>query len=53
VATRLPEPDERFEQNLVIAAPPAAVFKYFFQPDALRAWWQAARSVTTPVPFGV
>ena len=44
---------ERFEQNLVIAAPPATVFNCFFAPDALRAWWQAARSVTTPVPFGV
>ncbi|HWB17506.1 MAG TPA: SRPBCC domain-containing protein [Vicinamibacterales bacterium] len=53
MATRLPEPDERFEQNLVIGASPSAVFKYFFQADALRAWWQAARSVTTPVPFGV
>jgi uncharacterized protein YndB with AHSA1/START domain len=49
---RLPEADERFEQNLVIAAPPALVFKCFFSPDALRAWWQAVRSVTTPTPFG-
>lgn len=47
------EPDEHFEQNIVIAAPPAEVFKCFFAPDALRAWWQAARSVTTPVPLGV
>jgi uncharacterized protein YndB with AHSA1/START domain len=52
VATRTPEPDERFEQHLVIAAPPEAVFGYFFAPDALRAWWQAVRSVTTAVPFG-
>jgi uncharacterized protein YndB with AHSA1/START domain len=44
---------ERFEQHLVIAAPPATVFDCFFAPDALRAWWQAVRSVTTPVPFGV
>jgi uncharacterized protein YndB with AHSA1/START domain len=43
----------RFEQQLVIEAPPAVVFQCFFSPDALRAWWQAARSVTTPVPFGV
>lgn len=49
----LPDPDERFEQNLVIAAKPADVFKCFFTPDALRAWWQAVRSVTTPVPLGV
>ena len=44
---------DRFEQELVIGADPAAVFRCFFAPEALRAWWQAARSVTTPVPFGV
>lgn len=49
----LPEPEGRFEQNLVIAAPPADVFKYFFTPEALRAWWQATRSVTTPTALGV
>ncbi|MEO7191296.1 MAG: SRPBCC domain-containing protein [Vicinamibacterales bacterium] len=47
------EPEGRFEQNLVIAAPPAVVFDCFFAPEALRAWWQAVRSVTTPVPLGV
>jgi uncharacterized protein YndB with AHSA1/START domain len=44
---------DHFEQELVIAAPPAVVFQCFFAADALRAWWQAVRSVTTPVPFGV
>lgn len=44
---------ERFEQHLAIAASPADVFACFFNPDALKAWWQAVRSVTTPVPFGV
>jgi len=44
---------ERFEQSLHIAAPASAVYKCFFTPDALRAWWQVVRSVTTPVPFGV
>jgi uncharacterized protein YndB with AHSA1/START domain len=44
---------DRFEQELVIAADAAAVFECFFAPDALRAWWQTSRSVTTPVPFGV
>jgi hypothetical protein len=29
------------------------VFDCFFNPAALRAWWQATRSVTTPVPLGV
>jgi uncharacterized protein YndB with AHSA1/START domain len=46
-------PAERFEQHMSIAAAPDAVFKCFFAPDAIRAWWQAVRSVTTPVPFGV
>jgi len=53
VATRKPEPSERFEQTLNIAAAPASVFHCFFSPEALRAWWQVVRSVTTPVPFGV
>jgi len=43
----------RFEQQLFIGASPAAVFDCFFTPEALCAWWQAVRSVTTPVPFGV
>ena len=42
-----------FEHTLTIAAPPAAVFDAFFDPDALAAWWQAVRSVTTPVALGV
>jgi uncharacterized protein YndB with AHSA1/START domain len=46
-------PAERFEQNLFIAAASTAVFQCFFSPDALRTWWQAVRSVTTPAPFGV
>jgi uncharacterized protein YndB with AHSA1/START domain len=53
VSDPLQELGERFEQNLVIAATPAAVLDCFFSADALRAWWQAVRSVTTPVPFGV
>jgi uncharacterized protein YndB with AHSA1/START domain len=53
VSDPLQELSERFEQHLLIAAPPDVVFACFFAPDALRAWWQAVRSVTTPVPFGV
>ena len=49
----LQELGERFEQSLVIAAAPAAVLECFFAAEALRAWWQAVRSVTTPVPLGV
>jgi uncharacterized protein YndB with AHSA1/START domain len=48
-----PEENDRFEQQLTIAADPAVVFACFFNPEALRAWWQVVRSVTTPVPFGV
>jgi uncharacterized protein YndB with AHSA1/START domain len=44
---------DRFDQEMLIASDPASVFRCFFAPDALRAWWQTARSVTTPVPFGV
>jgi uncharacterized protein YndB with AHSA1/START domain len=51
--TRPPDPEERFEQNLIIAATPETVFRCFFAPEALRAWWQAVRSVTTPIAFGV
>ena len=46
-------PESGFDQSLLIAAPPAAIYQHFFSPDALRAWWQVVRSVTTPVPFGV
>jgi len=38
--------------TVVIAARPDVVMKAFFDPDALRAWWQVARSVTTPRPLG-
>lgn len=44
---------ERFDQHLIIGADPAVVFDCFFNPAALRAWWQTTRSVTTPVPLGV
>jgi len=47
------DPASRFEQSLIIAAPPQKVYDAFFAPDSLRSWWQAVRSVTTPVPFGV
>jgi uncharacterized protein YndB with AHSA1/START domain len=38
--------------TVLIAAPPERVLKAFFDPDALGAWWLAARSVTTPRPLG-
>ena len=48
-----PDPAGRFEQSLYIAAKPAAVFACFFDHEALKAWWQAERTVVTAVPFGV
>jgi uncharacterized protein YndB with AHSA1/START domain len=36
----------------VIAAPAGRVMKAFFDADALAAWWQVARAVTTPRPLG-
>ena len=53
MASDAQESARRFEQSLFITAPPAAVFEAFFTADALRAWWQTVRSVTTPVPLGV
>jgi uncharacterized protein YndB with AHSA1/START domain len=38
--------------SLVIKSPPGRVLKAFFDADALGAWWQAARSVTTPRVLG-
>jgi uncharacterized protein YndB with AHSA1/START domain len=40
------------EVSAVIAAPVGRVLKAFFDPDALAAWWQVARSVTTPRALG-
>ena len=53
VATDDADLHERFEQHLIISADPGVVFDCFFNPAALRAWWQTTRSVTTPVPLGV
>jgi uncharacterized protein YndB with AHSA1/START domain len=38
--------------RLTINAPPAAVLDAFFDPDALKAWWQVARSVCLPRALG-
>jgi hypothetical protein len=37
---------------IVIDAPPGRVLKAFFEHEALNAWWQVARSVTTPRMLG-
>ena len=38
--------------SLVIKAPTSRVQRAFFDPHALGAWWQVARSVTTPRALG-
>ena len=45
-------PTPSLDVTAVIAAPSGLVLKAFFDPDALGAWWQVARSVTTPRPLG-
>jgi len=45
-------PAPSLDVTAVIAAPAGLVLKAFFDPDALGAWWQVARSVTTPRLFG-
>jgi uncharacterized protein YndB with AHSA1/START domain len=40
------------DASIVIAAPPGRVLRAFFDHDALSAWWQVARSVTTPRLMG-
>ena len=42
-----------FEHALLINAAPTRVLAAFFDPQALAAWWQVARSVTTPRPMGI
>jgi uncharacterized protein YndB with AHSA1/START domain len=42
-----------FDHSILISATPTRVMTAFFDPGALAAWWQAARSVTTPRPLGV
>jgi uncharacterized protein YndB with AHSA1/START domain len=42
----------RVDVSLLIQAPPGVVLKAFFDADAIGAWWQAVRSVTTPRALG-
>jgi uncharacterized protein YndB with AHSA1/START domain len=42
-----------FDHSILITAAPTRVLAAFFDPVALAAWWQAARSVTTARPLGV
>jgi hypothetical protein len=42
----------RLDASVVIRSPSGRVLKAFFDPDALSAWWQATRSITTPRVLG-
>ena len=46
-----PTPD-MLDASIVIAAPCEVVFRAFFDHGAMSAWWQVARSVTTPRTLG-
>ena len=48
-----PPASPEFELSLLINAAPTRVLMAFFDPHALRVWWQVARSVTTPRPMGI
>ena len=52
-ATPEGSPPTHFEQTLLIRCAPTRVMSAFFEPEALAAWWQATRSVTTARPLGV
>jgi uncharacterized protein YndB with AHSA1/START domain len=44
--------DPAVDVTAVIDAPPETILRAFFEPNALSAWWQVARSVTTPRALG-
>lgn len=45
-------PPPSFDCSITIIAAPARVLWAFFDPGALSAWWQTARSVTVPRILG-
>jgi hypothetical protein len=51
----LPDPPHvsAFDHSILISAASTRVLGAFFDPAALRVWWQTERSVTTPRPLGV
>src|SRR5579872_4506374 len=50
MADRSPAPS--LDVSIIIAAPAGRVLGAFFDSNALGAWWQSARSVTTPRTLG-
>jgi uncharacterized protein YndB with AHSA1/START domain len=47
-----PSATPSLDLSIEIAAPPGRVLKAFFDPQALRAWWQVTHAVVTPRPLG-
>jgi uncharacterized protein YndB with AHSA1/START domain len=47
------EASAEFEHSVLVNAAPTRVLAAFFDPHALAAWWQVARSVTSPRLMGV
>lgn len=45
-------PKPGVDLSVVIGAPPGRILAAFFDAAALAAWWQVARSVTTPRELG-
>jgi uncharacterized protein YndB with AHSA1/START domain len=45
-------PPARLDVTTTIEAPVGRVFRSFFDPDALSAWWLATRSMTIPRVLG-
>ena len=44
--------DAGLDIELLVEAPPTRILRAFFDADALGAWWQVARAVTTPRTLG-
>lgn len=45
-------PAPSLDVSIEISAPPGRVLKAFFDPEALRAWWQVSNAVVIPRPLG-
>jgi uncharacterized protein YndB with AHSA1/START domain len=52
MAVKKAEAPPGLDVSLFIKAPSTLVLRAFFDADALGAWWQTARSVTTPRVLG-
>jgi uncharacterized protein YndB with AHSA1/START domain len=50
--SRKSEATDGLDVSIVIKSPPSQVLRAFFDSTALGAWWQIARSVTTPRILG-